>query len=50
MFTAGVPVFIHSGEEGDVGHRDVAPVWVPHTRIQVDEVKLPGNGKILTLT
>ena len=45
-----MPVFIHPGEEGDVGHRDVAGVWVPHTLFQVDEIKLPGNGKMLTLT
>ena len=47
---SSVPVFIHPSEEGDVGHRDVAPVRVPHTLFQVDEIKLPGNVKTLTLT
>ena len=46
---SSVPVFIHPSEEGDVRHRDVAPVWVPHTLFQVDEIKLPGNGKILNI-
>ena len=42
---SSVPVFIHPSEEGDVRHRDVAPVRVPHTLFQVDEIKLPGNVK-----
>ena len=45
-----MPVFIHPSEEGDVRHRDEARVRVPHTLFQVDEVKLPGNVKMITLT